>query len=98
MDGIDLGLVHALEKLARVGRERLDVSALALGVDRVEGEGRLAAPAGAGDDAEFADGEIDIDALEVVLVGSTDLNHVMVGSVGLLGLRGGTLGLFFREG
>ena len=98
VDGIDLGLVHALEKLARVGRERLDVSALALGVDRVEGEGRLAAPAGAGDDAEFADGEIDIDALEVVLVGSTDLNHVMVGSVGLLGLRGGTLGLFFREG
>src|SRR6185295_14503237 len=33
---VDVGLVHALEKLARVSGERFDVAALSLGVDRVE--------------------------------------------------------------
>ena len=41
LDRIDLGLVHAVEELARVGRERLDVAALSLGVERVEDERRL---------------------------------------------------------
>ena len=35
-------LVHPSEELPRVGRERLDVSALTLGVDRIEGERTLA--------------------------------------------------------
>ena len=35
---IDLRLVHAIEKLARVRRERFDVATLALGVERVEHE------------------------------------------------------------
>ncbi len=36
LDEVDVGLVHLPEELARVRRERLDVAALALGVDRVE--------------------------------------------------------------
>ncbi len=36
VDGIDVGLLHPLQKLARVGRERLDVSSLTFGVDGVE--------------------------------------------------------------
>ena len=42
LDVVDLRLVHAAEELPRVGGQRLDVAALALGVDRVEGEGALA--------------------------------------------------------
>ena len=42
LDGVAVGLLHLLEELPRVGRERLDVAPLALGVERVEGERRLA--------------------------------------------------------
>ena len=42
VDAVDLRLVHAVEELARVGREGLDVAALALGVERVEGQRGLA--------------------------------------------------------
>ena len=38
VDLVHVGLLDALEKLARVGGERLDVAALALGVDGVEGQ------------------------------------------------------------
>ncbi len=42
-DALYLWLIHAVtEKLARVRRERLDVTALALGVERVEDERGLA--------------------------------------------------------
>ena len=42
LDRIDVRLLHLLQELARVGRERLDVAPLAFGVNRVEGERRLA--------------------------------------------------------
>ena len=41
LDEVDVGLVHLAEELARVRRQRLDVAALTLGVDRVERERRL---------------------------------------------------------
>ena len=41
---VDVGLLHHLEELARIGAERLDVAALALGVDGVEGEQDLPEP------------------------------------------------------
>ena len=44
LDEVDVGLVHLPEELPGVGRQRLDVAALALGVDGVEGERRLARP------------------------------------------------------
>ena len=42
VDQVDVRLLHLLEELAGVGRQRLDVAALPLGVDGVEGERRLA--------------------------------------------------------
>ena len=42
LDEVDVGLVHLAEELPGVRRQRLDVAALALGEDRVEGEARLA--------------------------------------------------------
>ena len=42
VDLVDVRLLHHLEELARIGREALDIAALALGIDGVEGERGLA--------------------------------------------------------
>ncbi len=72
LDGVDVGLVHLPEELPRVGRERLDVAALTLGVDRVEGERRLARAREPGDDDEAVARQAQGDVLEVVLAGAGD--------------------------
>ena len=66
VDQIDVGLLHLLEKLPRVGRERLDVAALPLGVDRVEGERRLTRAGQAGDDRQLVARNIDVDIAKVM--------------------------------
>jgi len=43
-DRIDVGLAHLFEELTGIGRERFDVAPLPLGIDRVEGQRRLARP------------------------------------------------------
>ena len=52
LDRVDVRLVHLTEELARVRRQRLDVAALPLGVDRVERERRFARPRETGDDGQ----------------------------------------------
>ena len=69
---VDVGLLHHLEKLAGVGAQGLDIAPLALGIDRVEGEGRLAAARQAGDDDEGIARQVDIDVLEVMLARTAD--------------------------
>ena len=66
VDLVDVRLVHLAEELARVRRERLDVAALALGVDGVEGQGRLARAREARDDDELVARDVNVDVLEVV--------------------------------
>ncbi len=72
LDEVDVGLVHLAEELAGVGRQRLDVAALALGVDRVEGQRRLARARQAGEDDELVARQLDGDVLQVVLAGTPD--------------------------
>ena len=67
LDRVDVGLVHLAEELARVGRQRLDVAALALGVDRVEREARLARAGQPGDHDQRVPRQRQRDVLEVVL-------------------------------
>jgi hypothetical protein len=67
VDPLDVGLAELLEELPRVGRERLDVAALPLGVDGVERERRLARAARAREDDELAARERQRDVLQVVL-------------------------------
>ena len=50
LDRVHLGLVHAVEELARVGAEGLHVAPLPLGIERVEGERGLSRPRYPGDD------------------------------------------------
>jgi hypothetical protein len=72
LDEVDVGLVHLTEELARVCRQRLDVPALSLGEDRVEGERGLARAGQPGEDHERVAGQVEGDVLEVVLAGTTD--------------------------
>ena len=72
VDVIDVGLFDALEELARVGGERLDVAALAFGVDGVEGERGFAGAGDAGDDREGVVRDVDVDVLEVVRARAAD--------------------------
>ena len=71
LDGVAVGLLHLLEELARVGGEGLDVAALALGVERVEGERGLARAREARDHDQPVARDLDVDVLEVVLAGPT---------------------------
>ena len=72
LDRVDVGLLHLLEELPGVGRERLDVAALPLGEDRVEGERGLARAGDAGDDDEPVARDVAGEVLEVVLARAAD--------------------------
>jgi hypothetical protein len=65
-------LLHLPEELAGVGRERLDVAALPLGVEGVESERALAGPRDAGEHHQALLRDLQGDALEVVLSGTLD--------------------------
>ncbi len=53
LDRVDLRLVHAVEELAGVGAEGLDVAPLPLGIQRVEDERRLPGARNAGHHDQF---------------------------------------------
>ena len=72
LDRVHVGLVHLAQELARVGAQGLDVAALALGVDGVEGQRRLARAGQAGDDHQRVPRQADVDVLEVVLARAGD--------------------------
>ena len=87
LDRVDVRLVHLAQELARVGRQRLDVAALALGVDRVEGEARLARAGQAGDDHEGVPRQPHVEVAEVVLARARD--DELVGLIHRSSLGGG---------
>ncbi len=72
VDLVDVRLLHLSQELARVGGEALDVAALPLGVDGVEGKARLPRAGEAGDDDEPIAGHLHVDVLEVVLACAAD--------------------------
>ena len=88
VDVVDVGLLHEAEELAGVGGERLDVTALALGVDGVEGEGGLPGAAQPRDDDEAVARNLDRDVLEVVLTGAGDGDTVGGQGVTSIAARG----------
>ena len=66
-DLLVLRLLHLAEELPRVRRQRLDVAALALGVQRVERERRLARARDAGEHDQLALGQAQLVDRQVVL-------------------------------
>ena len=75
-DVVDVGLFHDRQELPRIGRQRFDVAALALGVDRVEGEGGLARARQPGDDDQPVARQVEVDAAQVVRAGTADAYDV----------------------
>ncbi len=72
LDEVDVRLVHLAEELPRIRGQRLDVAALPLGEDRVEGEAGLARAGQAGEDDDRVAREVERDVLEVVLARASD--------------------------
>ncbi len=72
VDLVDVRLLHHFEELARIGRERLDIAALALGIDGVEGERGFARAREAREHDQLVARNDEIDVLEVVLARAAD--------------------------
>ena len=79
VDVVDVGLLHHLQELARVGRQALDVAALALGIDGVEGERGLARARQPREHDQRVARDLEVDVLQVVLARAADVD----GPVGL---------------
>jgi hypothetical protein len=75
VDAIDLRLVHPVEELTGVGRERLDIAPLSLCIEGVEHQRGLAAAGHAGDHHQLAGGYVQVEILEVVLAGPADADR-----------------------
>lgn len=77
LDQVDVRFLHQLQELTGIGRQALDVAALALGIERVECERRFARSGQPGNHDQFVPRQVEIDVLQVV--GSrptdTDLFH-----------------------
>ena len=67
VDAIDRGLVHAIEELPRVGRERFDVAPLTFGVQRVEHQRGFSRARHARDHHELVQRNLESQILEIVL-------------------------------
>ena len=72
LDEVDVRLVHLAEELPGVRRQRLDVAALPLGEDRVEGQARLARAGEPGEHDQGVPGQVEADVTQVVLARATD--------------------------
>ena len=83
VDLVDIRLLHHLEELAGVGRQALDVAALALGIDGVEGERRLAGARQAGEHHQAVARQVEVDVLEIVLARPADRDELARGGLGL---------------
>ena len=77
-DDVHVGFVDLPEELPGVGRKALDVAALPLGENRVEGQRRLARAGESRHDDEFVVRNFDLDVAEVVDPRSFDIYGVFV--------------------
>ena len=75
---VDIRLFHALQKLARVSGQRLDVAALAFGVNGVEGEGGFAGAADAGDHGNGVMRNLNANVFEIVDAGAADADRLLL--------------------
>ena len=93
VDLVDLGHAHLVEQPPRVGRDRLEVAPLRLGVERAERERRLARAGDAGEHDQGVARDVEVDVLEVVLARPAHADEA-VGPGGRSGK--GAVGMFHR--
>src|SRR5206468_3838343 len=85
LDRVHLGLLHLLEELPGVRRQRLHVTPLTLGIDGVGGERRFAGAREPGDHDELIARDLEIDVLEIVLAGPSDDDPIVSHGASLYG-------------
>ena len=77
-DVVDIRLFHHREELPRIGRQRLDVAPLTLGIDGIEGKRGFAGSGKTGDDNQLVARQLQRNILEVVGARPADRNGVHV--------------------
>jgi len=77
VDVVHIGLLHHLQELARIGRQAFHVTALALRVDGVEGQRRLAGARDAREHHQRVTRDLQVDVLEVVLARPADVDGLV---------------------
>ena len=87
-DGIDIRFLHHRQELPRIGRQGLDIAALALGIDGIEGERGLPRAGQPGDDDEPVPRQVEVDVLEIVGPGTPDADGVHGAQAGNLEYKG----------
>src|SRR5438270_1267927 len=80
-DFVDVRLFHPFEELARVGRQRLHIAPLTLGIYGVEAQRRLAGSGDTRDDSQLVMRNVERDVLKVVNSRSTDEYEIFQGGV-----------------
>ena len=73
-DEIDIRFFHQREELPRVGRQRLYIAALAFGINGVKGQGGFPRSRQARNHDQFIARQVDVDTLQIVGSGPTDLD------------------------
>ena len=104
-DALHVRLLHQLEELAGIGRQRFHIAALALGIDRVEGERGFAGARQARHHHKLTARDVHVDVLEIVFLGAAhaDEGGFGHGRSGSLGRKDGkrfyrlSLGVLLRE-
>src|SRR5581483_3947099 len=67
---VRIRLLYSLQELPCICRERFNIAALALGIDSVEGKGRLARPRNPGHHRQSVMGNLEVDVLQIVDAGA----------------------------
>ena len=96
VDPVDVGLLHPLQELSRVSRQRFDVAPLALRIDRVERQRRFPRSADARHDDQLVGRQLEIDPLQVVRARAGD-DEVAVLAWGGFGHRSSVHGAEFLQ-
>ena len=63
---INIGLLHHIKELARIGAQAFDIAPLPLGIDRIEGKAGFARAAEPRDHHKLVARDIHIDILEIM--------------------------------
>ena len=87
LDEVHVGLLHQLQELARVGGQRFDVTALAFGIQRVEGQRTLSRARQAGDHHQFLPRQVEADVLQVMRACAADSDQFHVAQFDVPGSR-----------
>src|SRR5712691_4005474 len=74
---IDIGLLHLVKKLACISRQRLDIAALSLGKNGVEGQAALARTREPRDDNQFITRYSHIYIFQVMFASTANYNFVL---------------------